>query len=116
MQYPTFQLYLNRDGWRCVHCGRQDRLVPNHRMGRGMGGSKALDVPCNVVVMCSWFNGLIEDDHEAASLALAMGWKVGGHPIVTPDVLASLMAQPVYDKASGLWYLLDNDYGRTVRP
>ncbi len=29
----------------CWHCGREDDLVPHHRINRGMGGSKLLDIP-----------------------------------------------------------------------
>ena len=41
-----------------------------------MGGSKNLDMPSNLVVMCSEFNFLMEADLAAFKLAKKRGWKV----------------------------------------
>lgn len=105
MNQKTFQKFLDRDQGRCLHCGRDDdALAPNHRKNRGMGGSKERDVPSNVVVLCSQFNGLIESSASAAAEALKNGWKLysGQDPLVTP----------VFDVNDGTWYLLDDKFKR----
>lgn len=77
MNQKAFRKFLDRDGWACVHCGNTgDDLVPQHRVNRGMGGSKELNKPSNIIVICSLFNGLIEADVKAAELAKRMGWKL----------------------------------------
>lgn len=114
MRSDQFQRYLDRDGGRCYHCGTTETLVPQHRLNRGMGGAKRLDRPSNVITLCSSFNGLVEADTGASSLALAMGWKIGGHPVITGLTLATIAATPVFDKAAGAWYILDDHYGRQV--
>lgn len=106
MNGRQFALYLARD----LHCpcgcvGREDTLVPNHRAGRGMGGSKLLDRPSNVVVMCSSANGFIESDPDWAATARAYGWKLSRWQV--PEEV------PFYDLATGTWNLLDNLYNRT---
>lgn len=106
MNVRQFALYLARD----LHCvcgcvGREDTLVPQHRAGRGMGGSKLLDRPSNVVVICSYLNGLIESDPVTADIAREYGWKL--YRWQNPEEV------PFYDLADRQWYLLDNDYNRT---
>ncbi len=44
----------------CWHCGREDDLVPHHRINRGMGGSKLLDTVDNLMMVCSRYNGEME--------------------------------------------------------
>jgi len=56
--------------------GREDTFVPQHRINRGMGGSKLLDRPSNVIVMCSEWNGLIESSSHHAVRAHNYGWKL----------------------------------------
>lgn len=69
-----------------------------------MGGSKLLDAPANILVMCSFVNGLMESNPEYEALALSYGWKLrlGDNP----------ERQPVFDRSRGLWFLLDNSFGR----
>lgn len=107
MNGRQFALYLARD----LHCvcgcvGQEDTLVPNHRAGRGMGGSKVLDRPANIIVLCSLQNGLIESDPKSAAVAREYGWKLSRWQ--TPE------AEPFYDLATGTWNLIDNIYNRTV--
>jgi hypothetical protein len=104
MNSKQFDRYLRRDGEKCLHCGTTEGLVPQHRRNRGMGGSKARDVPSNIIVMCSAYNYEIEADAAAASKAVAYGWKVVG--MDAPDMV------PVYDRTAQGWFLLDNYYGR----
>jgi hypothetical protein len=102
-----FALYLARD----MHCvcgcvGREDTLVPQHRINRGMGGSTKLDRPANVLVMCSYLNGMIEADAVTADIAREYGWKLSRWE--SPETV------PFYDLATRQWYLIDNNYNRTI--
>ena len=102
MNKKEFQKYLNRDK-ACVHCGLDDdTLVPQHRLNRGMGGSKARDVPSNIVTLCSEFNFLIEANSVQAGLARAYGWKLtaGQDPKRIPVFIR------------GDWWLLDDKFGK----
>lgn len=107
MNGRAFALYLARD----LHCvcgcvGREDTLVPQHRIGRGMGGSKVLDRPANVIVMCSDMNGRIESDPKLAAVAREYGWKLSRWQVPEDE--------PFYDLATGSWNLIDNLYQRTI--
>lgn len=107
MNRRQFAPYLARD----LHCpcgcmGREDTYVPQHRAGRGMGGSKALDRPANIMVLCSDMNSRIESDADLAEQARAYGWKL--HRWQSPE------AEPIYDRATAQWYLLDNEFNRTT--
>ena len=84
--------------------GREDTYVPQHRAKRGMGGSKLLDRPSNVIVMCSGLNILIEQNADLAEQAKGYGWKLERWQV--PEEV------PIYDRATGEWYLLDNEYQR----
>jgi len=106
MNGRQFALYLARD-LRCV-CGcsgREDTLVPQHRISRGMGGSRLLDTPANILVLCSLVNGLIESDAKWATAARGYGWKLSRWE--DPETT------PFYDRGTGTWNLLDNLYHRT---
>lgn len=67
---------FKRDHGICWHCGTDENVTIHHRTNRGMGGSKNLDMPSNLVVMCSEFNFLMEADLAAFRLAKKRGWKV----------------------------------------
>lgn len=71
-----------------------------------MGGSKVRDVPSNIVVLCSYLNGLIESSASHARMAKTYGWKLESWQ----DPLTS----PVYDTQKREWILLDDDFGRNV--
>lgn len=104
MTTKEFEHLKERDGY-CLHCGRDDEtLVPQHRGGRGMGGHKAGEKPSNVVLFCSWFNGLIESNWTAAELAKAHGWKLARWQ--------DPRKYPVTDVVTGLSYWLDDEYNR----
>jgi len=54
-----FRKYLARDN-HCLHCGLQDEtLVPQHRVNRGAGGSKAkrLSNASNIITLCAHLTG-----------------------------------------------------------
>lgn len=102
-----FLKYLKRDFGRCYHCGMTgDTLVPQHRLGRGMGGSKARDVPSNIITFCSYYNGLIEQDSSEKIRAQKLGWSLRSweDPKTTP----------VFCMTTGEWWVLADDYTRRV--
>lgn len=104
MTPKQFQRFLDRDKC-CLHCGTDTTLIPQHRIGRGMGGSKLRDTPSNIIVLCSWFNGLIEADADAAMLARRNGWKLNSWD--------SPKETPVFDNSLDKWFILDDLFGRT---
>lgn len=107
MNGRQFALYLARD----LHCvcgcvGREDTFVPQHRINRGMGGSKLLDRPANVIVMCAEVNGFIESHQDWARVARDCGWKLSRWD--SPE------DTPFYDMGTDTWNLIDNLYHRTI--
>lgn len=80
------ELVWERDAGRCWHCGREDELVIHHRQNRGMGGSKLLDRPSNLVLLCSEYNILIESYLPAARESRNRGIKISreASPMHTP--------------------------------
>ena len=102
-----FLKYLKRDFHRCYHCGViDDTLIPQHRLGRGMGGSKARDVPSNIITFCSYYNGLIESDASERLRAEKLGWSLKSWQ----DPAKS----PVFCMTTGEWYVLSDDCTRKV--
>jgi hypothetical protein len=89
----------------CWHCGVEEDLVPHHRKNRGMGGSKLLDTPDNLMMVCSLWNGLMESN--AANAASARGW---GHKLPVWETLEL----PVFDCTVARWYFLLPDGGRVL--
>lgn len=107
MSPTVFGWVLERDGHRCASCGTGgNTLVPNHRLNRGMGGSKARETPTNVVTMCYECNGIIESDATSRAIAVAYGWK-----LLTGDDPDTM---PWYDKTLDTWFQPDDDYGRNI--
>lgn len=104
MTKKDFARLVARDSY-CLHCGETEAVAPNHRANRGMGGSKAADVPSNIVLLCSVMNGLIESDHRWADLAYQYGWKV--------SKWSDWRTIPVFDSMAGEWWLLHDDWTRT---
>lgn len=108
MNSKAWRALLARDCGRCLHCGETVALSPNHRINRGMGGSKLRDKPSNLVVLCSRLNHMIEADKVWMDLAIRYGWKLKSWQ--------SSLDEPVYDLLLGEWFVLDDSYGRvTVR-
>lgn len=105
MNAKQFARLQARDSY-CLHCGETEAVSPNHRINRGMGGSKLLDKASNLVILCSAMNNAIESDSRLRSLAIEYGWKLASWD--------TSEERPVYDAMSGVWYLLDNDFGRKV--
>lgn len=105
MKPKDFARLLERDQGYCLHCGETEALSPNHRINRGMGGSKLRDNPSNLVVICSILNGLIESDNRWAKVAEDFGWKLRSWE----DTLSIA----TFDSMSGKWFRLNDDFTRT---
>lgn len=105
MKPKDFARLVQRD-YGCLHCGETEAIAPNHRANRGMGGSKIRDVPSNVILLCSFYNGLIESHAAAAEEARIYGWKLA--------TWQDPLTEPVYDTQKDEWVLLDNNFGRRV--
>lgn len=96
-------LVYRRDQYQCVHCGAVDGLSLQHRINRGMGGSKYRDTPANLVVMCAVHNALLESDPALAHDARWKGWKLASWEQPTRCA--------VFYAPLGEWFLLDDDGG-----
>lgn len=101
MTPKQFAKFLDRDQT-CWHCGAATKLVPHHRINRGMGGSKARHTPSNVIVMCAEINLLMESDPVMARQARRYGWKL--------ESWRDSTKAPVY-RYGGDWYVLDDSFG-----
>lgn len=101
-----WQRLLDRDGY-CLHCGETERLSPQHRRNRGMGGSADAETnsSSNLMVICSFENWRIEASNSAAENARKAGWKL--------RPWESTMT-PVQDRTTGQWWVLLDDF--TKRP
>lgn len=92
----TLKLIQARDG-HCWHCGQTEDLVPHHRKGRGMGGSKLLDRADNLLMVCAIYNGEMEAVPRVARGA--RGW---GHKLAQWENFD----KPVFDCVEFNWYVL----------
>lgn len=70
-----------------------------------MGGSKILDNIQNVILVCSYYNGLMESDAVVANQARDLGHKLSKW--ISPS-------EPVYDQTLHKWYHLDTKGGKTI--
>ena len=72
------RLVYQRDDYRCVSCGTTEGLTIQHRINRGMGGSRsgALDRVENLLVLCGIENQRLESDHGFAREGLYRGYKL----------------------------------------
>ena len=107
MTGKQFAKYLKRDLNRCYHCGKiGDDLIPQHRISRGMGGSKAdlRNSAANIITLCSDANLKLESDAAFMKLGIAKGWKLQSWQ--QPE------SEPVYDAFARVWWLLDPEFGR----
>lgn len=102
------KLIYARDNAHCYHCGATEGLGLQHRVGRGMGSSKLLNIPSNLLTFCNIANAAMESDSKLAETARAMGWKLQRWEA------DYLLVRPVYDRASNSWFFLDDEYHRTV--
>ena len=97
-------LIYKRDGGRCPHCGATEGLGLQHRISKGMGGSKLLDIPSNLLTFCNIGNSDLESDADLAELARLNGWKLSRWQ--------DPLEVPVMYIGDGAPYRLDNLYAR----
>jgi 5-methylcytosine-specific restriction endonuclease McrA len=96
MVKESIRKLIERRDSACFHCGSSQDLVIHHRRNRGMGGSKLLDTPDNLMTVCSAYNGEMESSPRVAQQARAWNHKL---PVWESQNL------PVFDRLGGWWYL-----------
>jgi hypothetical protein len=84
----------------------------NHRINRGAGGSKAMNVVVNGCAICSRCNTLIESDSGLALIARVRGVKVRSSHNVVRDIQV-LIAKPLLHPTIGPYFL--NADGKRIR-
>lgn len=106
MKPATRAKIFERDSQRCVACSSSQDLTIQHRVSRGMGGSKLYDRPAFLITMCWKCNTMLESDSARAEEGRANGWKISRNtnPPTDPTEI------PV--KIASRWYLLDNEFNR----
>jgi hypothetical protein len=97
----TRSMVYDRDGSRCPSCGFTSPLSIQHRINRGMGGSKLRDNLANLLTMCIGCNTALEADASFRTSGLHMGWKLNSW-----DDEARV---PVYFQYAREWRLLTDD-------
>ena len=95
-----------RDGLRCVACLTPDSLTIQHRVSKGMGGSKKFDTPAFLITMCLSCNIELESNPEKAETGRENGWKLSrnAYPPVDPEQVPVKMGQQ--------WFYIDNQLNR----
>jgi hypothetical protein len=76
----------------------------NHRINRGSGGSKGLNVTVNACAICSMCNGLIEADRHLSSVARLRGVKVRSSHNLQRDI-ETLIGTALHHPTIGVYYL-----------
>lgn len=107
------RLVRERDGDVCLAQGRgpcAGILTLQHRIGRGMGGSRipGINHAANLIVLCFHHNGLIETDADFRSHSLKRGWSIPRNwtPAIEPaDIPVRYQDGP---------YLLDDEGNREL--
>jgi hypothetical protein len=79
----------------------------NHRINRGAGGSKGLNVLVNGCAICSVCNGLIEHDPALADVARDRGVKLRSSHNLQRDI-ENLIGTPILHPTIGAYHL-DSD-------
>ena len=77
-------------------------------MGTAIHATIEAAQPSNIIVLCAFANGLAESDANFARVCRDRGWKL--HSWQNPATT------PVFDVIDGVWYALDNKFGRIVLP
>lgn len=115
----TVETVLRRDGWKCVRCGHEvhgergwDWSI-QHRVGRGMGGSRAewINLPANLLTVHGSGTTSCHGEIEAnPATAMAYGWSVPRHadpaeiPVLVTTWPGDETTLPVIE-----WRLLDDE-------
>lgn len=98
---------LERDGGACVLSSRLclgQASCADHRVGRGMGSSKGLDVPANLVAACSICNGLKESDAVFRAECTSRGLHIKRSQATALDIQHCLET-PIVAPDGTLWLL-----------
>lgn len=98
---------FDRDGNKCVACGDINNLTIQHRVSKGMGGSKQFDTIAHLLTLCLLCNGRLESDAEFAEMGIAYGWKIRRNTKPLPDPTKTAV------RYSDGWYLLDQQGNKT---
>lgn len=99
---------FERDCKCCVACGTSYGLTIQHRINRGMGGSKRLDGYANLLTLCFACNTALESDAAFAEKGRDMGWKVHRNRGIDPADI------PVFYHGDSRQWLLDDDGERRL--
>jgi hypothetical protein len=103
----TRKAVYERDGNRCVACGDPNNLTLQHRVSKGMGGSKLYDQPAYLVTMCLTCNVGLESNYNKAETGRFNGWKISRLAKPAPD------PEKIPVRIGMEWFLLDNQGGKT---
>ena len=106
---PLVKQVLERDEFECMlglpGCLRTASCA-DHRANRGMGGSKALNAPQNLVAACWYCNGRKEDSSGAERAALIERGLIVLHDSSTSKTLERARQARVIDWRGRVWFLL----------
>ena len=102
---PRIRQKLKERDLYCWHCGEDYELVVHHRRNRGSGGSKLLDHYQNLIMVCNRYNFEMESMAQVAEQA-----RKDGHKLKSWQDFS----EPVYDRMSGHWYVLQENGTKTI--
>lgn len=88
--------------------------VPHHRANRGSGGSKVLDHPANLVLVCSLCNGTAEDAGSMLRLDLIERGLRVEKMATNAQTLERVKRTPVTCLEGESWFLIDENTRRHV--
>ena len=108
--YPklTVARVAERDGRMCAATGVTEGLSVQHRISKGMGGSKVLERPSNGLILEVMFNVRLEQNADDAEHAKRMGWKLSKYDDPTEV--------PYWHAPSQTWWLADDEGNRRPAP
>lgn len=102
------QQVIDRDGGWCLLTGPHclgEATVADHRVNRGMGGSKALNVPENLIAACTVCNGWKETAYQLELNALiASGLRI--HRAATVEATLQRCRETPVQGLDGEWWFL----------
>ncbi|EIC09125.1 hypothetical protein OR221_0833 [Microbacterium laevaniformans OR221] len=112
-----FEAVRDRDGGFCLMvlpgCMGEGNVL-HHRANRGAGGSKILDHPSNLTLVCSRCNSAAEDAHAIVRMDLIdRGLRVE-KAATNAATLARALSTPVTDLEGRRWLLIDENTRQEV--
>lgn len=106
MKKRDLERLFERDNGQCWHCGTTENLTVQHRMNRGMGGSRLRDNPANLILLCWYSNFEMEASSVKAEVARVSGWKIR-NGYIPANV-------PAFHQPSNTWICLNDDWSIKV--